>query len=85
MEIYNEQIYDLLEPSQKALQLRESIQKGVFVEDLHETSVGSPSEAFEALMRGMANRRVASTTMNRESSRSHAVFTLHLESKVIET
>lgn len=30
---------------------------------------------------GWRNRRVASTSMNRESSRSHAVFTMTLESK----
>lgn len=30
---------------------------------------------------GWRNRRVASTSMNRESSRSHAVFTMSLESK----
>lgn len=30
---------------------------------------------------GWRNRRVASTSMNRESSRSHAVFSMTLESK----
>ena len=33
------------------------------------------------LQTGWVNRRVASTSMNRESSRSHAVFTLTIESK----
>ena len=35
----------------------------------------------QVLKTGWMNRRVASTSMNRESSRSHAVFTLVLESK----
>ena len=37
---------------------------------------------FKVLNSGWLNRRVASTSMNRESSRSHAVFTVALESKV---
>ena len=37
---------------------------------------------FQVLAAGWANRTVAATSMNRESSRSHAVFTLHIESKV---
>ena len=35
----------------------------------------------QVLKTGWMNRRVASTSMNRESSRSHAMFTLVLESK----
>lgn len=38
--------------------------------------------SFQVLNSGWLNRRVASTSMNRESSRSHAVFTITLESKV---
>jgi len=34
----------------------------------------------KVLSRGWRNRRVASTSMNRESSRSHAVFTITIES-----
>ena len=39
---------------------------------------------LQVLNSGWLNRRVASTSMNRESSRSHAVFTVALESKVGE-
>ena len=35
----------------------------------------------QVLTTGWLNRRVASTSMNRESSRSHAVFTLTIQSK----
>lgn len=38
-------------------------------------------ETVKVLSMGWRNRRVASTSMNRESSRSHAVFTMTLESK----
>ncbi|XP_062599785.1 kinesin-like protein KIF15 [Saccostrea cucullata] len=81
LEIYNEQIYDLMEPSTMTLHLRENMKKGVFVDRLTEISVTTALEAYEVLTSGWINRRVASTSMNRESSRSHAVFTIQIESK----
>uniref|UniRef100_A0A3P8QQT3 Kinesin motor domain-containing protein n=1 Tax=Astatotilapia calliptera TaxID=8154 RepID=A0A3P8QQT3_ASTCA len=81
IEIYNEQIYDLLDTASASLFLRENIKKGVFVEGVVEKFVNSAAEAYQVLSMGWRNRRVASTSMNRESSRSHAVFTMTLESK----
>ncbi|OWF48812.1 Kinesin-like protein KIF15 [Mizuhopecten yessoensis] len=81
LEIYHEQVYDLLDPSTMSLSLRESMKKGVYVDGLAEKAVTSASEAYQVLNDGWRNRRVASTSMNRESSRSHAVFTIFIESK----
>lgn len=81
LEIYNEQIFDLLDPASMGLSLREDIKKGVFVDGLLERDVASARDAYRVLNSGWLNRRVASTSMNRESSRSHAVFTVTLESK----
>ncbi|XP_062253695.1 kinesin-like protein KIF15 [Platichthys flesus] len=81
IEIYNEQIYDLLDTASASLFMRENIKKGVFVEGAVEKFVNSAAEAYQVLSMGWRNRRVASTSMNRESSRSHAVFTMTLESK----
>ncbi|XP_065675243.1 kinesin-like protein KIF15 isoform X3 [Hydra vulgaris] len=81
LEIYNEQVYDLISPSTAGLQLRENIKKGVFVDSLAERDVCSAKDAYRVLESGWLNRRVASTSMNRESSRSHAVFTVSLSSK----
>eukprot|EP01137_Pigoraptor_chileana_P034343 Opistho-2@26750 len=81
LEIYNEQIFDLLDPTSNCLHLREDIKRGVFVEGQMERNVTSAAEAYEVLMAGSRNRRVASTSMNRESSRSHAVFTMEIQSK----
>uniref|UniRef100_A0A3Q4BG97 Kinesin motor domain-containing protein n=1 Tax=Mola mola TaxID=94237 RepID=A0A3Q4BG97_MOLML len=81
IEIYNEQIYDLLDTASASLFLRENIKKGVFVEGAVEKFVNSAAEAYQVLSMGWRNRRVASTSMNRESSRSHAVFSMTLESK----
>ncbi|XP_075683193.1 kinesin-like protein KIF15 isoform X2 [Rhinoderma darwinii] len=80
IEIYNEQIFDLLESASAGLCLREHIKKGVFVVGAVEQVVTSAAEAYQVLSTGWRNRRVASTSMNRESSRSHAVFTVTIES-----
>ncbi|XP_057869677.2 kinesin-like protein KIN-12F isoform X1 [Cryptomeria japonica] len=80
LEIYNEQITDLLEPSSTNLQLREDVRKGVYVDNLTEFEVNSVQDVVRLLFLGAANRKVAATNMNRESSRSHSVFTCVIES-----
>ncbi|XP_029864798.1 kinesin-like protein KIF15 isoform X3 [Aquila chrysaetos chrysaetos] len=80
IEIYNEQIFDLLDSASAGLFLREHIKKGVFVDGAVEQVLSSAAEAYQVLTMGWRNRRVASTSMNRESSRSHAVFTITVES-----
>nr|QWT43325.1 kinesin-like protein KIN12D [Citrullus lanatus] len=81
LEIYNEQILDLLDPSSNNLQIREDSKKGVYVENLKEIEVTSARDVLQQLIQGAANRKVASTNMNRASSRSHSVFTCIIESK----
>ncbi|KAG0605936.1 hypothetical protein M758_9G099600 [Ceratodon purpureus] len=81
LEIFNEQITDLLEPTSTNLQVREGGKKGVYVENLSEVAVGSVQDVVHLLLLGAANRKVAATNMNRESSRSHSVFTCTIESK----
>ncbi|CAN8255148.1 unnamed protein product [Cochlearia groenlandica] len=81
LEIYNEQILDLLDTSSYNLQLREDHKKGIHVENLKEIEVSSARDVIQQLMLGAANRKVAATNMNRASSRSHSVFTCIIESK----
>ncbi|GCC29575.1 hypothetical protein chiPu_0008018 [Chiloscyllium punctatum] len=81
IEIYNEQIFDLLDPASTGLFLRENIKTGVFVEGVVEQVITSAAEAYQVLSMGWRNRSVASTSMNRESSRSHAVFSVTIQSK----
>lgn len=81
LEIYQEQINDLLDQNPRNLQLREDMKKGVYVEGLIEESVANVMETYELLNIGAQNRHVSSTGMNKESSRSHSVFTLIIESK----
>lgn len=81
LEIYQEQIIDLLFPSSNNLQIREDMKRGVYVDGLTEETVKNLAETYEILQIGAQNRHVGSTSMNKESSRSHSVFTLVIESK----
>ncbi|KAK4732931.1 hypothetical protein R3W88_025919 [Solanum pinnatisectum] len=80
LEIYNEQITDLLDPSQRNLQLREDVRTGVYVENLTEECVSTMKDVTKLLMKGLSNRRTGATSINAESSRSHSVFTCVVES-----
>jgi hypothetical protein len=85
LEIYRENITDLLNPSAHRLQIREDMQKGVYVEDLTEEVVESAADALRILQFGASHRHVARTGfMNHQSSRSHSVFTLYIQSKTIK-
>lgn len=81
LEIYNEQIMDLLDPSSTNLQIREDTKKGVYVDNLTEVEVTRARDVIQQLVQGAANRKVAATNMNHASSRSHSVFTCIIESK----
>jgi len=82
-EIYQEKVYDLLDVAGGAqvsgLNVREDSKLGVFIEGLVEENVASSEDAARVLARGYGNRRVGETAMNRESSRSHAVFLLKID------
>jgi hypothetical protein len=85
LEIYNEEVYDLLIDHKKnqgppvKLEIKENPDKGIFVKDLQQIIVKSIPE-MEALMnQGQNNRKTASTLMNSESSRSHSIFTIYIE------
>ncbi|EGG19232.1 putative kinesin-14 [Cavenderia fasciculata] len=80
LELYNENIIDLLDHTQTNLSIREDIKIGVYVEGLKEVEINSPESAMELLRIGTNNRHVAATAMNSSSSRSHSVLTLNLES-----
>lgn len=69
------------------LDIRETKVKGVlttFVEGLLELPVSTSSEAHALMLKGTKNRTTAATAMNHESSRSHSVFTLVIESTTRE-
>lgn len=78
MELYQEELYDLLAATKKALDIRE-INKNVEIPGLTEIRVDSPEETSNCLVQGSARRATGSTAMNETSSRSHAIFTIHLK------
>ena len=74
LQIYNEQISDLLKPERSNLSIREDKRRGVFVDGLSEWVVRSPAEIYGLMQRGGQVRATGETKMNEVSSRSHAVF-----------
>jgi len=78
LEVYGEDVYDLLDSERKSLPLREDSAGSIVVAGLTEVTISSPKEALEVLHEGTNNRTTAATLMNLTSSRSHAVFTIHL-------
>ncbi|KAA8518561.1 hypothetical protein F0562_016035 [Nyssa sinensis] len=92
LELYNEEITDLLTPEEiprvaledkqkKQLPLMEDGKGGVLVRGLEEEIVTSASEIFNLLERGSAKRRTAETLLNKQSSRSHSLFSITIHIK----
>jgi kinesin family protein 1 len=86
LEIYNERVRDLLNPSNKGnLKVREHPSTGPYVEDLAKLIVQSFADIENLMDEGNKARTVAATNMNETSSRSHAVFTVTLTQKRHDT
>ncbi|AES74241.2 putative plus-end-directed kinesin ATPase transcription factor C2H2 family [Medicago truncatula] len=79
LEIYNEVINDLLDPTGQNLRVREDSQ-GTYVEGIKEEVVLSPGHALSFIAAGEEHRHVGSNNFNLFSSRSHTIFTLMIES-----
>ncbi|KAG0495953.1 hypothetical protein HPP92_000644 [Vanilla planifolia] len=92
LELYNEEITDLLAPdeskfsddrSKKPIALMEDGKGGVFVRGLEEEIVRSASEIYKILDKGSAKRRTAETLLNKQSSRSHSIFSITIHIKEV--
>ncbi|RLM70294.1 kinesin-related protein 11-like [Panicum miliaceum] len=80
MEIYNEDINDLLTLEGRRLPIKENLERGVYVAGLREEIVNSAEQVFELLQLGEVNRHFGETNMNARSSRSHTIFRMVIES-----
>ena len=83
LEIYNEDIRDLLVNTKNiksGLELKEHPESGVYVKDLATFVVKNVQEMDKLMDVGNKNRSVGSTLMNANSSRSHSIFTITIES-----
>jgi kinesin family protein 18/19 len=90
LEIYNENIRDLLKNNGKNnlentnneyLDLREDPEKGIVVSGITEISVTNSNEMLKILKRGNRNRTQEATGANETSSRSHAILQVSIEYK----
>ncbi|XP_008305932.1 kinesin-like protein KIF20A [Cynoglossus semilaevis] len=84
-EIYNECVYDLLQPSlctktkkRAALRVCDDGAGNAYVKDVRWINIQSLADANKLLQFGNKNRSAASTKMNQSSSRSHSIFTMKL-------
>lgn len=85
LEIYNEQLYDLLDLTTQPHELtihENSRTNAIWVGGLKTVEVKSEAEALAQLFSGEANRVIGEHQLNRESSRSHSIFTLHIETRM---
>uniref|UniRef100_A0AAR2KWY4 Kinesin-like protein n=1 Tax=Pygocentrus nattereri TaxID=42514 RepID=A0AAR2KWY4_PYGNA len=83
LEIYNEEILDLLCTSKDkpVISIREDPKDGIKIVGLTEKEVLTAQEMVGCLELGNSARTVGSTAMNAASSRSHAIFTINLEQR----
>jgi hypothetical protein len=84
VEIYNEQLRDLLVPEhvphneRGTVTIREDVKGHILLTGLHQVEINSVDDLMAALNFGSMIRQTDSTAINAKSSRSHAVFSLNL-------
>jgi len=85
LEVYNESILDLLVTkdkknlTQEGLKIKEDPDRGLYVQDLSKEVVNSTSQLITLIDYGLSRRKVGETAMNKDSSRSHSIFTIYIE------
>lgn len=83
IQIYNETLNDLIDNNNKNLEIRESIAKGIYINRLKECDVKTKEEVLAYMEQGEQSRIIAETKLNEQSSRSHTVFRINVQSKPI--
>ncbi|XP_051979358.1 LOW QUALITY PROTEIN: kinesin-like protein KIF21B [Xyrauchen texanus] len=86
LELYNEEVLDLFDTSrdmemrkQKShIKIHEDANGSIYTVGLTTRTVLSETEMMQCLKLGALSRTTASTQMNVQSSRSHAIFTIHI-------
>lgn len=85
MELYNEELTDLLGKENKQLRIFEDAtgKKGMMVHNLEEIMCANEEDVFKHVAQAQHRRISASTLLNKNSSRSHAIFTITLHTKEV--
>ncbi|XP_006814030.1 uncharacterized protein LOC100373912 [Saccoglossus kowalevskii] len=82
LELYNDKLIDLYQPAnqeQKKLEIKKDKKGMVFVQDSVSQVAINAKELFGLFEEGSHNRHIASTKMNSESSRSHLILGILIE------
>ncbi|KAL3097815.1 hypothetical protein niasHS_000550 [Heterodera schachtii] len=82
IELYNEELIDLLSPDRdsSSIKIKENpINHEILLMGASSRNVTSQEAILSALAIGAQNRTTAATNMNKQSSRSHAIFTLNIK------
>uniref|UniRef100_A0A663LWD2 Kinesin-like protein KIF21B n=1 Tax=Athene cunicularia TaxID=194338 RepID=A0A663LWD2_ATHCN len=86
LELYNEEILDLFDSARDPgarhrksnIKIHEDASGGIYTMGVTSRLINSQDELIQCLKQGALSRTTASTQMNVQSSRSHAIFTIHL-------
>eukprot|EP00741_Cyanophora_paradoxa_P010150 tig00020510_g9825.t1 len=85
VEIYNEQLFDLLAPvpaaDQQELQIVDDAKGSVMVKGLTRPVATSEEEALNLLFEGDTNRAIGEHQLNKSSTRSHCILTIYVETR----
>ncbi len=94
MEVYNENVYDLLPDASTSrlpnfkpisLKLRESQEGDIYVKDLVKHRVHNVQEGLELAKQATAKRHTSSNNINSDSSRSHCICQMELSPQIVES
>ncbi|XP_026533748.1 kinesin-like protein KIF21B [Notechis scutatus] len=86
LELYNEEILDLFDSTRDPenrhrksnIKIHEDTSGGIYTTGVTSRLISSQDELIQCLKQGALSRTTASTQMNVQSSRSHAIFTIYL-------
>ncbi|OMJ72464.1 hypothetical protein SteCoe_29093 [Stentor coeruleus] len=80
IEIYNEQINDLLAPGKVNLKVKEDPKQGVVIQDVKQQQVWTFDQVILLMNYGEEHRTYRETSIHEHSSRSHTLFQVYIES-----
>ena len=84
LEIYNEKVFDLLDPKEEDLTIRQDARGEIVIPGLCTERVGSYAQFERVYQKGCNNRTTAPTGLNGNSSRSHAILCIYVQHKQVD-
>jgi hypothetical protein len=78
LEVYNEQVRDLLNPSGKKIEIREDAKGNMHLPGVEVSPIKNYNDLIKHIEAGKTNRSVGCTNINEYSSRSHCIVTIYI-------